>query len=121
MELAVVLNEYESEFICDMAEFYHVFNYKELTPDYLSILLSGLRENSRVQMARAGLKVNLSHVFLATIADEIKIILRRLGVETEQSESLLQILINGKSEQNEQTMCLGFNSKDSFKEWWNSH
>lgn len=40
--------ESEDEVICDLAQFYHVLNYKELSPDVVAALLVGLPKESRI-------------------------------------------------------------------------
>lgn len=114
MQLAVVLNKYESEFICDVAEYYHIWHYETFSPGYLAILLSGLREGSRVYMARAGQKASTDQMILAKISDELS-----LMVHGKIENSLLGLLINGAPKDDK--MCKSFKSKDSFNEWWNNH
>ena len=109
-----MLDKHESEFICDMAEYYHIYNYHKFNPGYLAILLDGLRDDSRVRMASSGLNVNIDRMLLATIADELGVI---LGGKKEIS--LLELLLYGVPE--EEKPCLSFESKEGFAEWWNSH
>ena len=97
-----------------MAEYYHIYNYQKFNPGYLSILLDGLRDDSRVRMASSGLNVNIDRMLLATIADELGVI---LGGKKEIS--LLELLLYGVPE--EEKPCLSFESKEVFAEWWNSH
>lgn len=100
-----------------MAEYYHILNYKEQSPVLIAILLSGLRNESRVQMAMSGQKLKIEQVLLATIADELSSMLWT-GKE-DRPESFLAILL-GESKKDE-NQCLSFNSAKSFEEWWNSH
>lgn len=96
-----------------MAEYYHIWHYEKFEPGYLAILLGGLREESRVRMAISGQKAKLENILLATIADEVNVLING-NVE----QSLLEILVYGKKER--EKMCKSFDSKDSFFEWWNS-
>lgn len=102
-----------------MAEYYHILDYKNHAPDYIAILLSGLRNESRVQMARSGQQAKIEHILLATIADELSGLLYARNGNTEKPQSLLAILINDKSK--DEKKCLSFNNSESFKDWWNSH
>lgn len=97
-----------------MAEYYHIWHYEKFSPGYLATLLSGLREESRVQMARSGQKAKLENILLATMADELNVL-----IHGKVEQSLLEILVYGKKE--EEKMCKGFSSKESFAEWWLSH
>jgi hypothetical protein len=61
----------EDELVCDLAETYHILNYKELSPLLVATLCFGLREDSRVKMKVSGTKLNLIHTLLAKISDEV--------------------------------------------------
>lgn len=43
--------------ICDLAETYHIFNYRELPVNMLATLVSGLRADSRTKMKITGAKI----------------------------------------------------------------
>ena len=100
-----------------MAEYYHILNYKENSPELIAILLSGLRNESRVQMAIAGQILTIEQILLATIADELSSMLWT-GKE-DKPQSILAILLD-KVPKNE-NQCLSFNSAESFDEWWKNH
>lgn len=57
--------------ICDLAETYHILNYRELPPLLVATLCMGLRDNSRVKMDIAGTKISLEQHLLARITDEL--------------------------------------------------
>lgn len=67
----MIANRYPDELICDMAEIYHIYDWKSLPLQTAASLASGLRANSRVQMARAGMApvYTYSDYLLAMIAD----------------------------------------------------
>ncbi len=43
-----MLKQYPNEIFCDLAETYHLFDYKALSPSKVAVLVSGLRAESRV-------------------------------------------------------------------------
>ena len=47
----------EDALICDLAETYHIFDYKALPVKLLATLSVGLRENSRIQMKLNNAKI----------------------------------------------------------------
>ena len=96
-----------------MAEYYHILNYEELSPVYIAVLLSGLRNESRVQMARSGQKANIEQILLATIADEISGLLWR--GQNDRPESLLALLIKDKPKNDKK--CMSFNKPENFIDW----
>lgn len=59
----------EDALICDFAEVYHIYDIYSLDANYAAILADGLRDNSRIKMAAAGLKVDVNTLLLARIAD----------------------------------------------------
>lgn len=57
--------------ICDLAETYHIFNYRELPVDMLATLVSGLRADSRTKMKITGAKIPDSILIQALIFDRL--------------------------------------------------
>lgn len=64
----------ENALICDLAETYHIYNYRQLPADLVAVFCVGLRENSRIKMAMSGQKVPLETLLLASIADRAGIL-----------------------------------------------
>jgi len=58
--------------ICDMAETYHIYDYKGLSPNKVAILLLGLRDNSRVKMKVSNTKITIDQMIMAIIADNLQ-------------------------------------------------
>lgn len=57
--------------ICDLAETYHLFFYRECKPSLIAVLVSGLREDSRLYHAISGGISISDNTLLAVIADRI--------------------------------------------------
>lgn len=57
--------------ICDLAETYHILNYKELSPDLVATLVLGLRDNSRVKMNISESKLTFEQMLLASAVDNL--------------------------------------------------
>lgn len=66
---------HREELICDLAEFYHIYDYRALPVSTLAVLVSGLRDNSRIRMKLAGLKAPPDIVLLAKIFDVANLLL----------------------------------------------
>lgn len=61
-------------------------------------------------------KLTVEQILLATIADEIKLLIWMQGrKKSKKPESILNLLINGKQEPNK---CKGFNSTSDFERYW---
>lgn len=67
----MIINRCEDEMICDLAETYHILNYKELSPDLVATLVLGLRDNSRVKMNISENKLTFEQMLLASAVDNL--------------------------------------------------
>lgn len=63
----------ESALICDLAETYHVFDYRSLPVKLVATFSVGLRENSRIKMKMAGIRYDFKTLLLASILDGINL------------------------------------------------
>ena len=98
----------EDALVCDLAETYHVYDYKALPVNLVATLSAGLREDSRIKMKMADIKYNFQTLLLASILDGINL---RNWLETEREEdtrpeSMVNILL-GKEKQT-------FDEKETF-------
>lgn len=59
----------EDAVICDLAETYHVFNYRALPLSTVATLVSGLRENSRIRSKLAGYRAGFDTVMTVRALD----------------------------------------------------
>lgn len=62
----------EDALICDLAETYHVLDYRSLPVQLVATLSVGLREESRIKMLASGLHVTQNTLLLASIADRVE-------------------------------------------------
>lgn len=117
MQLALVLNRYECELICDFAEYYHILDIKSIDPGLAGTLLQGLRPESRTKMKLNNQKITLDQTLLAIIADGVKGLIFLISKKKNKKlpESILNLLINGK---NDSKQCKGFKSGADFERSW---
>lgn len=62
----------EDALICDLAETYHVLDYRSLPLHLVAALSVGLREESRIKMLASGIHVTQNTLLLASIADRVE-------------------------------------------------
>lgn len=67
----------EDALICDLAETYHIYDYRSLPVKLVATLSAGLRDSSRIKLKAAGSPVELETIILAAIADNLSML--RLG------------------------------------------
>lgn len=60
--------------ICDLAETYHLFDYRKYKPSLIAVLVSGLKEDSRLNHAINGGFSISSNTLLSIIADYCSLI-----------------------------------------------
>lgn len=72
--LAHVIGECEDLMICDLAETYHILDYKELSPELVATLVLGLKDEARVKRKYGKMQISLDQMLLATIADLLRFI-----------------------------------------------
>ena len=61
----------EDELVCDLAETYQIYDYRQLPPSTVAVFAVGLRDDSRIKMKLCGMKVPADTLLLAQIADAI--------------------------------------------------
>lgn len=60
--------------ICDLAEYYHIYNYRELPPSKVATFSCGLREDSRIKSRLLNLEVTYSTFLITSIFDLLNLI-----------------------------------------------
>ena len=61
--------------VCDLAETYHILNYRALPPKLVGVLVCGLRDNSRIKMKISDMSVDIDTLFNALIADRLSVLI----------------------------------------------
>jgi hypothetical protein len=64
----------EDALICDLAETYHILNYKALPAMLVASLVVGLRDDSRIKMKLSGAKAPAEIILLASIIDRLSVL-----------------------------------------------
>lgn len=65
----------ENALICDLAETYHIYNYRDLPPSTVAVFSIGLRDDSRIKMKLGGAKVSPNILLLSGIVDRLNLLL----------------------------------------------
>src|SRR5690606_39631099 len=60
--------------MCDLAETYGIYNYRQLPPTLVAVFSLGLRENSRIKMKLSGQTVPFETMLLAGIYDRLSML-----------------------------------------------
>ncbi|WP_348920123.1 DUF5361 domain-containing protein [Enterococcus rotai] len=65
----------EEALVCDLAETYQVYDYKQLPLSTVAVFSCGLRENSRIKMKLSRQDVSLETLLLAGVSDKLSLLL----------------------------------------------
>ncbi|MEA4965383.1 MAG: DUF5361 domain-containing protein [Oscillospiraceae bacterium] len=61
----------EDALICDLAEVYHIADYRALPIQYVATLACGLSPDSRIKMAVSGARARTDTILLAALVDRM--------------------------------------------------
>lgn len=107
----------EDALICDLAETYQIYDYRQLPPSRIAVFALGLKEDSRIKLKLSGQKVPLDTLLLAGISDRLSVL---TWFQTEDGQKgknkpamLVEFLTSGEKRQSKDVVV--FNSGEDFK------
>lgn len=65
----------EDALMCDLAETYHIYDFRQLPLQKAAVFSCGLRENSRIKMKLSNHLVSLDTLILAGLSDQLGLLL----------------------------------------------
>lgn len=105
-----MINLDEDSLICDLAETYHIYDYRALPPRMVGVLACGLRDDARIKMVMSGQKISTDNMLRAGILDRLSILVWQNTEDGHEGrnmpESVLSKLIGEQKENN----TMSFNS-----------
>lgn len=108
----------EDSLICDLAETYHILDYRALPPRLVGVLCCGLREDSRIKMKISNMNANVDTLLHALIADKLQILIWQRTEDGAKGrnfpKSIYEKLINP---QKEESNVVAFSSGAEFDEF----
>lgn len=113
-----MINTDEDALICDLAETYHIYNYRSLPCKLVATFSCGLRDDSRIKTIISGVNATIEEILLASIADSSRLL---AWMQTEDGVngvnkpgSVLSIIL----QMEEDSEIDGFESGKEFDEEW---
>lgn len=92
----------EDELICDLAEYYHIYDYKSLPVDKVAIFSVGLREDSRIYRKLLGMPSSRwDERLLALLLDSVN----RAFTSSDDYKSVYSILFGEEEHESEVITC----------------
>ena len=106
----------EEALICDLAETYQIYDYRQLPPTRVAVFSIGLRDDSRIKMKASGQLVPMETLLLAGISDKLSTL---VWFQTEDGQKgrnrptmLTSLLTNNETEKDKDVVT--FNSGEDF-------
>lgn len=99
MALAGMLDADESALICDLAETYHIYDYRKYDADYIAMLATGLGPDSRIFKKLNGVDVDMTDLLLARIFDQLNLLIwmnTEDGQKNQNRPESLAYMLTGK-------------------------
>ena len=70
-----MIAEDEDALICDLAETYKIYDYRQLPPTRAAVFAVGLKDDSRIKLKLSGKKTSLDTLISAGILDRLSLLL----------------------------------------------
>jgi hypothetical protein len=112
-----MIKEDEEALICDLAETYQIYDYRQLPLTQVAVFAMGLRENSRIKMKLSGQRMPIESFLLAGILDRLSFL---VWAKTEDGQKGINrptmILDSFVSKENKDSDIIVYNSGEDFEE-----
>ena len=112
-----MINFDEEALICDLAETYQIYDYKQLPPSAVAVFSCGLRDSSRIKMKLSDQQVPLNTLLLAGVNDKLNYLLWTKTKDGQKGRnaptSILDSLIKQPQKEKKEIV---FNSGEDFEE-----
>ena len=115
MILAAMLRTSEDALICDMAETYHVYNWRALPVQTAAVLAVGLRDDSRVKMMMAGSRHTAKELLLAGIADRLSVLIWQNTEDGRKGRNKPQMIVEQMTQCKTESNVVAYNSIEEYE------
>nr|DAK34677.1 MAG TPA: protein of unknown function (DUF5361) [Caudoviricetes sp.]DAQ40284.1 MAG TPA: protein of unknown function (DUF5361) [Caudoviricetes sp.] len=116
-----MINLDEDALVCDLAETYQIYDYKQLPLNQVAVFAYGLRDNSRIKQIMSNQIVPLETTLLASIVDRLSL---SLWLQTKDGQrgvnrpaSIADMLKKNNKEERDERDYLVFESGEDFENY----
>lgn len=116
-----MINLDEDALVCDLAETYQIYEYKQLPLKQVAIFAYGLRDDSRIKQIMSDQIVPLETTLLASIVDRLSL---SLWLQTKDGQkgvnrpaSIAEMLTKNNKEKSDERDYLVFESGEDFENY----
>ena len=118
--LAYMLGIGEDELICDLAETYNVYEYRELPPFLVATLAVGLRDNSRIKMKIAGQSLTMEQTLLCFAVDLLQYNLWKKTKDGSKNRNRPESILKKMTTKAPKEELERFSTGEDFETWYRS-
>lgn len=107
----------EDALICDLAETYQIYDYRQLPLSRVAVFSWGLRDDSRIKMRMSNLAVPMETLLLAGLSDKISVLLwtkTKDGQKGKNRPAMILDALNQTESKPRETVV--FNSGEDFEQ-----
>lgn len=108
----------EDALICDLAETYQIYDYRQLPPTRVAVFAFGLKDNSRIKMKISGQSVPIEILLLAGISDRLSSLVwfkTEDGQKGKNRPVMLTDLLTNKKQENKKDVVVFYSGEDFMK------
>lgn len=116
-----MLNVSEDDLVCDLAETYHIFNWRELPPSLVATLSVGLSNDSRIKRRMSHQIVTFDELLMALLIDGVNLLVWQNTKDGAKNRNRPESLYKKFTEQEKPKDELEvFTSIEAYDKWYQS-
>lgn len=105
----------ESALECDLAETYHILDYKALSPSRVALFSIGLRDNARIKLKLCGNTQSLETLLLASAVDRLSMLLWAKTKDGAKNKNRPTSIVSQLTEKPKEKDFVVFSSPEEFE------
>lgn len=114
------MNLSEDDIICDLAETYHIYDYKQMPLYKVAIFVCGLKDDSRIMLKASNRTISLDRLINATICDNSSLLVWSQTEDGHKNRNRPKRFVEILLGQEKETDIKKFRSSEEFlKAWYN--
>lgn len=106
----------EAALECDLAEVYHIYDYRALNPDRVALFSIGLREDSRIKLKLSGQQYPLEIILLASAVDRLSLLVWSKSKDAEKGRNKPVSIVEKLTQSKVERDYLVFDSPEAFEQ-----
>ena len=118
MTLAGMLAYDREALICDLAETYHILDYKSVPVEVLSILAAGLRDDSRIKVKMSGFKISLDRLLMARMVDSLALLVWSKTEDAQKGRNKPKMITELLTAEPKEEAVKTYSTPDEFERAW---